>query len=298
MKILITGAGGYLGTVLVRRLLATTDWDLVVLDRFSWGTQPPASVLTPATASRVSIMAVDLPLAAPLSLGGIDAVIHLAGIVGYPACDADPTDAARSNVHATHQLCRAATEGCPLVFASTGSCYGKVTGLATEATPLSPLTSYGRQKAEAERFVRAAGGVCLRLATLYGCSPRMRWDLLPHDFARRAAHDRTLDLYEPEARRTFLHVEDAASAFQHALTLPSGVYNVGDETQNYTKREVAELVSAETGCTITAGEGADADGRDYAVSFEKIRATGWHPSAETTLPKTLPTIVELARIWR
>src|SRR3990172_3437661 len=160
MRVLITGGAGYLGTVLVRRLLQTTDWSLIILDRFSWGTQPLASVLTAATASRVGLLDLQLPLAAPLSLDKADAVIHLAGIVGYPACAANPDDAQESNVQATYQLCRASTEGQPLVFASTGSCYGKVSsGLATEETPLDPLTLYARTKAQAEQMVLAAGGV-------------------------------------------------------------------------------------------------------------------------------------------
>lgn len=297
--ILVTGGGGYLGTVLVRRLLADRH-RVVVLDRFSWGTQPLASVALPGTS--LTVLAGDLrsPQHVATALSGVAAVIHLAGVVGYPACDADPTDADTTNVEGTRLLCQQ-LEGRPILFASTGSTYGKVAGTATEATPLSPLTRYGRTKAEAERIVLDAGGTVLRLATLFGVSPRMRWDLLPHAFARAAVRDRAVRVYDPEARRTFLQVEDAAGAFAHFLTggwrgTPDpGVYNIGVPTLNLTKGQVAETVHHLTGCAVTTTAGHDPDERDYAVCTKKVHATGWraeHPGLDLT------DVVQWARVWR
>lgn len=302
MRILITGGGGYLGCVLVRHLLQTTRHSLVILDRFDWGVQPLVSAIG-AQKDRVVVHRADVRDPSNLweaLIGCVDAIIHLAAIVGYPACDAAPQDADTTNVEGTGRCCLYSDRigGCPVIFASTGSTYGKVSGLATEETPISPLTRYGRTKALAERIVLDHGGVALRLATLYGLSPRMRWDLLVHDFCRRAVEDGELRVYEPHARRTFLHVEDAADAFAHAVEgrLAPGVWNIGHASGNLTKSQLAELVSLETGCRVTEIEGADPDQRDYAVSYQKVYPY-WQPDEARGLGKTVPGLVQVARVW-
>lgn len=306
MRICVTGGGGFLGTVLCRRLLAHGH-QLSVLDRFTWGTQPLASVCS-VHPGQVDVYPGDLLDARVLrdALARCEAVIHLAGIVGYPACDADPQEAERTNVEGTRVLC-ANLGGRALLFASTGSTYGRVEGLATEDLPISPLTRYGRTKAQAEQMVQDVGGVSFRLATLFGLSPRMRWDLLPQDFARTAYDAGEIRLFEPESRRTFLHVEDAADAFRVALgtalgygAIPGAVYNVGTQHGNRTKREVAELAQAVTGCRLVEVPGRDPDQRDYAVSFQKAMDAlpVWARSPVRTLEATMPELVRWAAVWR
>lgn len=279
MRVLVTGGAGYLGTAVVRALIDARR-PVTVLDRFDHGTQPLLSAVA-RSHSLVSVVRGDVcdPGAVADALTSADAVIHLAGIVGYPACDADPREADRTNVEGTRLLC-SRLEGRPLLFASTGSTYGKVDGLALESQPISPLTRYGRNKAEAEGFVRDAGGVSFRLATLYGTSCRMRWDLLPHTFTREAATTGVLHLYEGRARRTFLHVKDAAAAFVEALgtkrqygggLFPGEVYNVGRPQGNGTKAGVAAVVAGVTNCQVVEVGGEDPDQRDYNVGFGKIR---------------------------
>lgn len=291
MRILVTGGGGYLGCVLVRQLLH--DHHVVVLDRFSWGTQPLASITSP----QLSVLSGDIRDATLVrtTMPGCDAVIHLAGVVGYPACDANPADADGTNVGGTRVVVEAAARAnIPVYFASTGSTYGRVDGVATESTPLSPLTRYGRNKAEAEQIVVDVGGCALRLATLYGLSPRMRWDLLPHTFAQLAVLAGKIPVYDPAARRTFLHVEDAANAFQYAVRNRwQGVYNVGDWAQNLTKHEVALEVQQHTKAEVTVHEGHDPDQRDYAVRYDKVREV-WKPQRVFDLGD----VVAWARVWR
>lgn len=300
-RIVITGGGGYLGTQVVRALLADPAHRLTVLDRFDWGCRALCSAIG-AEGARVRVLQGDVAVGATVAdaLDGADAIIHLAAIVGYPACDGAPADANRTNVEGTRKVCRHAA-GRPLLFASTGSTYGQVAGVATEATPLSPLTRYGRTKAEGERIVASAGGISFRFATLYGLSDRMRWDLLPHTLAREAIEHRRLRVYEPLAGRTFLHVADAAQAIRCALASwpqSPAVYNVGHAAGNLTKGAVAGLVAAQARCPIESAQGHDPDQRDYAVSFARIAADlpAWQP--RRTLADTLPEILTWARVWR
>lgn len=298
MTLLITGGGGYIGTVLIRQLLAHTLHDIIVLDRFAWGVQPLASLITPQTSRRVQIINGNITSApaVKMAMRHVDAVIHLAAIVGFPACDASPIDADLTNVFGTQHLCLY-LDGRPLLFASTGSVYGKVTEVCTEASPLAPLTHYGRTKLAAEKMVIDAGGMAFRIATLYGLSPRMRWDILVHDFARLGVAGE-ISLFDGGARRTFLHIEDAGWAFRWGLEQHRpGVWNLGSEVNNRTKYEIARMVSGLTGCRLSEMAGHDPDERDYQVSYRKIRQAGW--SAKWAVgEETLRPVVEVARVWR
>lgn len=293
-KVLISGAGGFLGTVLVRQLQQHTSYALRCVDRFDRGAAGLSSVVTSAELMRGTICD---PCTVRTVLEGVDLIVHLAAIVGYPACDASPIDADTTNVEGTRILCQEA-HGRPILFASTGSTYGAVSGVCDETTPIHPLTRYGRNKRDGEALVLAAGGTCLRLATLFGLSPTMRWDLLPNDFSRTAVREGKLVVYEPHARRTFLHVEDAAAAFRIAIDgrLGQGVWNIGADWLNLTKLEIAQLIQAETGCAISEGEGSDPDARDYAVSYEKIAVVGaWVPLHG--MGAGIRQLVKVARIW-
>ena len=137
-------------------------------------------------------------------------MLHLAAIVGYPACAADPTTAETTNVDGTRILVDALSASQMLVYASTGSTYGQCETVATEETPINPLTLYGRTKRDAERLVVDKGGVGLRFATVFGLSPRLRLDLLVNDFCYQAYHHKQVILFEGHHRRTFLHARDAA----------------------------------------------------------------------------------------
>ncbi|MCP4645842.1 MAG: SDR family oxidoreductase [bacterium] len=306
MKILLTGGAGYVGTVLTRQLLSAGH-TVTVLDRFMFGAGP---VMHLATDSRVQFVVGDVRDARTVRelVRKADAVLHLAAIVGFPACAQDADRAMSTNVLGTLNVAQAVGKDQMLVFASTGSTYGEVQGTATEDTPINPLTLYGQTKRDAEAPVRSAGGVCLRFATVFGVSPRMRLDLLVNDFCFQAVHGRTITMFEGHHRRTFLHVADAAFAYPFSLAhyqdMAGEVYNVGADALNYTKRQVAEEIERQHPYHLhEAGIGQDLDKRDYAVSYEKLTALGYradHPGLAAGIGEVL-SAVKLIRIqndWR
>ena len=169
-----------------------------------------------------------------------------------------------------------------LLFASTGSTYGKVIGVATEETPIEPLTLYGRTKRNCEMLIRDAGvdHVSMRFATVFGSSPRLRLDLLINDFVYQAIHNKQIVLFEGHFRRTFLHSSAAAAvypfAMKHFERMNRQVVNVGDESMNYTKKQVAQLIGKHLRYYLhEADVGTDPDHRDYEVDYSKLRSVGF-----------------------
>jgi nucleoside-diphosphate-sugar epimerase len=302
-KVLITGGAGYLGTSLVP-LLLQKGYEVIVYDQMLWG----ITGLLPCVGSRLlKIVNGNILDVQHLSqcMSQCNAVIHLAAIVGYPACEKDPELAREVNEQGTKNVVGCLRRGQALVYASTGSCYGAIpNGLCTEETSISPLTLYGSSKAEGEKAVmKTSSSVSLRLATVFGVSPRLRLDLLVNDLTHKAITMKHFDLYQGEFRRTFLHVKDAANAFVFALenyeAMKGQVFNVGDEHMNMSKAEVAEWIEKSIPeCTITKSDsGEDKDKRNYEVSYRKIRELGFQATISVEegieeLLKVLPYVTQ------
>lgn len=282
MKILVTGGAGYIGSTLIPMLLER-DHEVVLFDKFMWGLKP---VLHFATDPRLTIVTGDIRDKEALknAMEGCDMVIHLAAIVGYPACASDPDRARTINVDGTKNIIDL-LDGREIIFASTGSTYGKVEGICTEDTPIDPLTLYGSTKWEAENMITDYGGVALRFATVFGIAPRLRLDLMVNDFVYQALHNKQIILYEGHFRRTFLHCWDAANIYPFAIDnldkMRGEAYNVGNESMNYTKRDIAKKIEEYTDYYLhEADVGEDKDKRDYEVSYEKIRKVGYETSID------------------
>jgi len=278
-KILVTGGCGYLGSTMVPMLLQQ-GYQVTVFDIFRWGV---SSLLSVVSDPNLTIVKGDVTKHETLKpyVEAADAVIHLSAIVGFPACKKEPDNAKAINQTSTEYIASILRKDQRLIYASTGSCYGAIDGICTEESKISPLTLYGETKAAGEMAARGAGGVALRLATVFGSSPRPRTDLLINNLLQLAIKLKEFDVYEGHFRRTFLHVKDCAAAFifalQHYGDMTGQAFNVGDESMNMTKMDVARTIEKYVeGCKITeSNEGEDLDKRDYEVSYAKIKKLGY-----------------------
>lgn len=277
--ILITGGAGYVGVPTIL-LLLEKGYKVRVFDNLSWG----GDVLLPFLSNpNFDFIKGDIRDRKQLAEAykNIDAIIHLAAIVGFPACRKYPELSRQINVKGTQNVVDLA-KGKPIIFASTGSTYGKIIEkYCTETTPLNPLSHYGKQKAEAEGIVKKNGNfIIYRFATAFGASPRMRLDLLINDFTFRAMNEKTLIVYEKEFMRTFIHVKDMARSFLFALEnfdkMNRETYNVGDEKLNVSKEGVCKLLQKYVEFYLHFVEtGHDIDKRDYMVDYSKIKKVGF-----------------------
>ncbi len=282
MHVLVTGGAGYVGTLLVNRLIDRGD-EVTVLDSLL---HKSPSLLQHFINPKFRFVEGDVRDADNVkdALEGTDAVVHLAAIVGAPGCEAEPRLAEEVNHHAVELLISLAGSDRALIYASTGSNYGAVDGLCTEETPLNPLSHYGVTKTAGElAMIESGQAICYRFATAFGLSPRMRLDLLINDFTYQAVKNRQLVVYENWARRTFIHVRDMAESFIFALDnydrMKGEVFNVGSDDMNATKKEVAELINGKVGGFLWFADiGSDPDKRDYEVSYEKISGYGFSTS--------------------
>lgn len=278
MKILITGGAGYIGTTLTQYLLGQ-GYDVRCYDRLLFGIDP---LLPFFRSPRYELMQGDIRDAEKLAeaVKGVDAIVHLAAVVGYPACDRDKEAARAINVGGT-ALLNELRGSIPTVYASTGSVYGKLEVLCSESVAPNPLTTYGQTKLDGEKILLDSGNaVVYRFATAFGLSPRLRLDLLVNDFTYQAIRQKYLIVYEGHFRRTFIHVYDIARALAHAVdkfpVMNGNIYNCGSNAMNATKRQVVEMIGkyADFGVHF-ANNGHDADQRDYEVDYSRLRNTGF-----------------------
>jgi nucleoside-diphosphate-sugar epimerase len=299
MRILVTGGAGYVGSTLVPMLLEQGH-KVRVFDMLKFG----GLGLLPCCQNRFFELTkgdiCDEPALAK-AMDGMDAVVHLAAIVGYPACKKEPQVAQSTNVEGTRTLLKVRKPDQKVIYASTGSIYGSVPDyVCNEQTPTAPITLYGETKALAEDMILAAGNsIAYRYATAFGVSNRMRLDLMPNDFTYQAVKNRNLIVYEGGFKRTFVHVRDMARSIMFALdkwdSVKDDVYNVGHESMNFTKEDVARQILKHTNYYLHFAEvGSDADQRNYEVSYEKIRSKGFETTVD--LDRGIAELVRAANL--
>lgn len=284
MKVLVTGGAGYIGSILVPTLLRQ-GFHVTVLDNFLYR---QASLLECCAESHFEMVRGDCRderIVRDL-IKDKDCVIPLAALVGAPLCDQDPIAARSTNFDAVQLLCKFAAPSQMILFPVTNSGYGigEPGQYCTEDSPLRPLTLYGETKVKAERVVLdRESSVTLRLATVFGASPRMRLDLLVNDFVYRAMHDRAVTIFEGHFKRNYIHVQDVARAFLHVIAhfddMKGKPYNLGLDDANLSKIELCQVIQRVLPKFIfhEAQVGEDPDKRDYIVSNARILATGYCP---------------------
>jgi len=283
-RILVTGGAGYIGSVLVPMLLSKGH-EVTVLDNFMYG---QTSLLDCCYDSLFRVVRGDVRNEDLLGslVRQSDVIIHLACIVGAPACDKDPIAAISVNLESVRNILRFRTKNQPIIYPNTNSGYGiGQEGIyCTEETPLNPVSLYGRLKVEAEREILSRGNsITLRLATVFGISPRMRLDLLVNDFVYRAVNDRFVVLFEANFKRNYIHIRDVARAFMHCMdnfgTMKNQAYNVGLSDANLSKKELCLEIQKQVPEFYfhEAEIGQDPDKRNYIVSNDKIEKTGFMP---------------------
>lgn len=283
-KILVTGGAGYLGSILVPALLKE-GYEVTVLDNFMYRQNSLAECCADPAFSVVRGDCRNEELMKKL-IADKDVIIPLAALVGAPLCARDEVGAVTIGRDAVRMLCRIASSAQKMVIPITNSGYGigESGKFCTEESPLRPVSLYGRLKVEAEQAVLARdNSISLRLATVFGMSPRMRLDLLVNDFVYRAVNDRALVIFEGHFKRNYIHVRDVARAFIHAIrnfdTMKNNAFNVGLSTANLSKIELCQVIQKHLPkfVYLESKIGEDPDKRDYIVSNEKIEKTGYLP---------------------
>lgn len=278
-KVLITGGAGYLGSILAEHLLS--KYQVTVYDNLMYN---QLSLLHLFKRENFKFLLGDVTDVKRLTslVKEHDIIIPLAAIVGMPACDAKPELAVSINFEQIKNIVDVLRSDQKLIIPNTNSQYGSSTNILTEESPFNPLSLYAKTKCDAEKYVLSnSDGVVLRLATVFGVSPRMRQDLLVNDFVYRSVVDGFLVLFQSHFKRNYIHVQDIASTFDFIIDrydqCSGQVYNVGLSNANLSKLELAESIKRYIpNLSIIRDEfSKDFDQRNYIVSNAKLQSLGW-----------------------
>ena len=286
-RVLVTGGAGYIGSWVVNGLLSR-GYAVTCLDRLLFGPESLDRFVGNPNLELITADCRDRDVMRR-AMSRSSTVVHLAGLVGDPACAVDETVSCDINVRATETAAQLAREaGARFIFASSCSVYGVSGEISDEQAHRAPVSTYARNKCEAEDILNGMiddrfGPVTLRFATIHGLSPRPRFDLVVNLFAALATRTGAITVFGGDQWRPFVHCADVADALIAAVEAPEQLvcgetFNVGSDPENYRIRDLAELIAEEIpGTGVTYSDQVD-DERDYRVSFEKIRnALGFVP---------------------
>jgi nucleoside-diphosphate-sugar epimerase len=281
-KVLITGGAGYIGSVLAEVLL-NKGYNVTVYDNLMY---KQTSLLHLCNETRFNFIKGDVTNKKQLlpQIINNDIIIPLAAIVGAPACDANEELATAINYTQIEFIVDNLRKDQQLIMPNTNSQYGSSDKIITEESPFNPLSHYAVTKCKAEEYIMDwENGICLRLATVFGSSPRMRTDLLVNDFVYKTITEGCLVLFQSKFKRNYIHVRDIAETFLFCIRnydkLNGQVFNVGLSDANLNKMELAKKIKTYyPNLVIIENEfSTDIDNRNYIVSNDKLESYGWKP---------------------
>lgn len=281
-KVLVTGGAGYIGSVLVPTLLAN-GYAVTALDALTFNQTSLLDCCANPAFDFIKGDICDEGLMSSL-IPKFDAILPLAAIVGAPACKINPALTKMVNNTAARRIVQLISPSQKVIFPTTNSGYGigEKDSFCTEESPLRPISEYGKDKVEVEQaYLHKGTAITIRLATVFGMSPRMRMDLLVNDFTYKAYREKVIVLFEEHFRRNYIHIRDIAKTFLFCLNnyelMKGQPFNVGLSSANLTKRELCEKIKHYVPELYihSAAIGEDPDKRDYLVSNDKLEGLGW-----------------------
>ena len=282
ISVLITGGAGYLGSILCEQLL-NSGYMVSVVDTLMYGQHSLFHLCANPNFEFFRGDTRDNKLMANL-IKRADVLIPLAAIVGAPACNATPWETRAVNLEAIQMINKLRSPNQLIIYPTTNSGYGTQSDdvYCTEETPLEPISLYGQTKVQAESLLlEAQNTITLRLATVFGVSPRMRLDLLVNHFVYASVTDKYIVIFEKHFKRNYIHIRDVADCFIHCIENAANMigrpFNVGLDNANLSKQELAlKIQSYVPDFYIHFAEvGTDPDKRNYIVSNNRIRQTGF-----------------------
>lgn len=302
-KILVTGGAGYLGSVLCEHLL-DAGYQVIALDNLLYKQRTLFHLCQNSNFEFVFGDVRNKELMSQL-LEDADVIIPLAAIVGALACDLDPQLATSVNLDAIKLLNRLRSKHQLVIYPTTNSGYGTKSGdvFCTEETPLEPISLYGQTKSDAEKeLLSSPNTISLRLATVFGMSPRMRLDLLVNHFVYAALIDGYIVIFEKDFKRNFIHIRDAADCFifciENSKKMVGKPYNVGLDSANLSKEELALKIKEHLPNFYIhfAQIGSDPDKRNYIVSNQRLREAGFE--AKRSLDEGIKELIKGCQLIR
>jgi len=271
-KILITGGFGFVGSKLVELLSKNTKYSITIVDNLLSGNALQYKFILADVRDKAAMKRI---------VPKHDVIIHLAAIVGEPACILDPNFAYNVNVGGTRNILDVMSDNQKIIFTSTSSVYGnRPNERVTELSQPLPTNNYARHKyyAEMDIIEGSSNYIILRPVTAFGVTERTRMDLLVNSLIYEGLSYGRIKVYEPNIMRPIIHVNDFARVLRAALEGDLGinqVYNIGDSTYTMTKLQLAEQIASLCGATIEHVDGSSLDLRNYDVSFDKLYKTGF-----------------------
>jgi len=298
-NILVTGAAGYIGTMLCTELISK-GYSVTAVDKLKYDKNSLCHLFFNKNFKFIKEDVTKLNVMKKI-IRGMDFIIPLAGLVGAPLCEKKKKEAVKINVKAIELIVKLAKKNQKIIYPTSNSGYGigQKSKFCDENSPLNPISLYGRTKAQAEKIVMQHNNfVAFRLATIFGYSYRMRTDLIVNNFVEKAVKTKRLDIFEPKFRRNFVHIKDVVKAFVFAIEnfkkVRNNIFNLGLSSANITKIQLAQKIKKNLKNTkiVVNKFKSDPDKRDYFVSNKKIEKAGF--KAKITLEEG---IEELANIF-